>query len=235
MSSARLQVCLDPAATAAAAASYIATAITERLRVAANFSVALSGGTTPKLMLARLTDESLEWDRLQVFQVDERVAPAGDPARNLNLIKDAVVTPGFLPVENLHPMPVEAISAHSDAAADRYAQSLCQRLNTPPILDLVHLGLGDDGHTASLIPGRPEIDREDCDVLLTDLYQGHRRMTLSLPILNRARHRVWLVTGANKAAMLARLYAGDQSIPAGRLSSAKTVIFADTAAAAGLT
>jgi 6-phosphogluconolactonase/glucosamine-6-phosphate isomerase/deaminase len=126
-------------------------------------------------------------------------------------------------------MPVE--STDLDAAAANYGQELSKIAGSPPVLDLVHLGLGSDGHTASLVPRDPVLDVTDADVALTGVYQGRRRMTLTYPILNRSRHILWVVTGGEKATMLARLLAGDPSIPAGRVNPAEALILADRAAA----
>ena len=128
-------------------------------------------------------------------------------------------------------MPVE--SADLDEAAARYAQTLVDVAGSPPVLDLVHLGLGSDGHTASLVPGDPVLDVTDADVALTGVYQGRRRMTLTYPVLNRARRVLWLITGEDKAAMLVRLRRGDPAIPAGRVRQDHAVVLADRAAAAG--
>ena len=125
-------------------------------------------------------------------------------------------------------MPVE--SPDLDAAAAQYAESLRRISGSPPVLDLVHLGLGPDGHTASLVPRDPVLEINDADVGLTGLYQQRRRMTLTYPILNRSRYVLWLVTGSEKAGMLARLRAGDASIPAGRVCADHAVILADRAA-----
>ncbi len=128
-------------------------------------------------------------------------------------------------------MPVE--SADLDEAAARYAQTLVDIAGSPPVLDLVHLGLGPDGHTASLVPGDPVLDVTDADVALTGLYQGRRRMTLTYPALNRARRVLWLITGEDKAAMLVRLRRGDPAIPAGRVRQDHAVVLADRAARSG--
>ena len=169
-----------------------------------------------------------------MFQVDERVAPDGDPARNLNMLHEALLGSGLLEPDRLHPMPV----AHGDphGAAARYASLLGEHAGDPPVLDLVHLGLGDDGHTASLVPGDVALEAQDSEVCVTGEYRGHRRMTLSFSALDRARARLWLLTGADKGPMLARLDAGDAEIPAGRVSRAGAVVIcdADAAAAAGL-
>jgi len=126
-------------------------------------------------------------------------------------------------------MPVNAPDLN--AAAARYAITLQQIADSPPVLDLVHLGLGPDGHTASLTPGDPVLEVADADVSLTGVYQGRRRMTLTYPILNRSRQVLWLVTGQDKAGMVGRLYAGDTSIPAGRVRREHALMIADSAAA----
>ena len=127
-------------------------------------------------------------------------------------------------------MPVD--TADLESASRQYATTLQQIAGTPPVLDLAHLGLGPDGHTASLVPGDPVLDVTDADVALTGLYQGRRRMTLTYPVLNRARRIVWLVTGREKAEMLARLCRGDRSIPAGRIDQRQALVLADHEAAA---
>jgi 6-phosphogluconolactonase len=129
-------------------------------------------------------------------------------------------------------MPVEAEDLAQAAAT--YARTLREIAGTPPVLDLVHLGLGPDGHTASLIPGDPVLKVTHQDVALTGIYQGRRRMTLTYPILNRARHILWLVTGEAKSGMLRRLHDGDQSIPAGRIRRDQALVLADRAAASRL-
>jgi 6-phosphogluconolactonase/glucosamine-6-phosphate isomerase/deaminase len=120
-------------------------------------------------------------------------------------------------------------------AAGRYAQTLREIAGTPPVLDLVHLGLGPDGHTASLVPGDPVLEVTDADVALAGPYQGRRRMTLTYPILNRSRRILWLVTGGEKAGMLLRLRDGDRSIPAGRVRGEQATVLADRPAAAQVT
>ena len=126
-------------------------------------------------------------------------------------------------------MPVEAPDL--EAAAAQYAMTLRKIAGSPPVLDLVHLGLGPDGHTASLVPGDPVLQVADTDVALTGIYQGRRRMTLTYPILNRSRHVLWLVSGPDKAEMVSRVYAGDTSIPAGRVQREHALMLADRAAA----
>jgi 6-phosphogluconolactonase len=200
----------------------IATAAgVEAIAERGQFNFAFSGGRTPWRLLTLLTEGDLDWDRVALFQVDERVAPAGDPARNLT---HAVLA---LPIERqaaLRPMPVG--DEDLEAAARRYEEQLPERL------DLVHLGLGPDGHTASLVPGDPVLDVTDRRVAVTASgYQGHRRMTLTYPALNAARAIAWLVTGADKKEALERMLAGDKTIPAGRVAAEEMVVVADRAAA----
>jgi 6-phosphogluconolactonase len=206
----KIEVFPDAQAAAGAAATFIEAAAREAVAARGEFTVAFSGGRTPVLMLRRLTGDAQRW---RVFQVDERVAPAGHPDRNLSQL--------VLPAK-IYPMPVEA--SDLEKAAGLYAKSL------PPVLDLVHLGLGADGHTASLVPGDSVLDMMDRDVAVTGLYQGRRRITLTFQVLNRARRVLWLVTGADKAKMLRRMQAGDATIPAGRVERERAIIFADEAA-----
>ncbi len=193
------------------------------------FVMAVSGGRTPWVMLRELASEDVPWKAVHVVQVDERVAPAGDPERNLTHLQESLLGQTSLQPEQIHAMPVEASAL--DAAAARYATTLQEISGSPPVLDLVHLGLGPDGHTASLVPGDPVLNVADADVALTASYQGRRRMTLTYPILNRSRRVLWLVTGRDKAEMVGRLYAGDASIPAGRVNSDHAVVLVDREAA----
>jgi 6-phosphogluconolactonase len=191
--------------------------------------VAVSGGRTPWIMLRALAAEDVPWEGLHLVQVDERVAPAGDPDRNLTHLRESLLERVPLPPDQVHAMPVE--DPDLEAAAGRYAQTLRQIAGSPPVLNLTHLGLGPDGHTASLVPGDPVLGITDADVALTGLYQGRRRMTLTYPVLDRSRQILWLVTGADKAGPLARLRAGDRSIPAGRVRPDHALVLADREAA----
>ena len=190
--------------------------------------LAVSGGKTPWQMLRALANENLPWPSVHIFQVDERIAPAGHADRNLTHLRESLAH-APLRAEQIHAMPVEENDL--EMAAANYARTLAQLAGAPPVLDLAHLGLGADGHTASLIPGDPVLAVADRDVALTGIYQGRRRMTLTYPLLNRARKILWVLTGAEKAAMLGRLRAGDVTIPAGKIVSPSALVLADQAAA----
>jgi 6-phosphogluconolactonase len=197
------------------------------------FVVALSGGRTPWLMLRALAaHHDVPWERVHVVQVDERIVPAGHPDRNWTGLQESLLARAPLAPEQVHPMPVGA--ADIDGAAERYAATLAEFAGSPAVLDLIHLGLGPDGHTASLVPGDRLLDVTDSDVGVSRVYQGRRRMTLTYPIINRARRILWLVTGREKAAALVQMRNGDPFVPAGRVSHAHAVVIADRAAASEL-
>jgi len=223
-----IEVLPDAAAVALAAARLIAAEARATTASRGRFLLAVSGGQTPWEMLRALALEDVPWPSLQIFQVDERVAPPGHADRNLTHLREAL-SHAPLPRDQVHAMKVEA--ADLDAAAREYAAELARLAGSPSVLDLVHLGLGADGHTASLVPGDAVLDVTDRDVAITGEYQGRRRMTLTYPLINRARRILWLVTGAAKTSMFARLKAADPSIPAGRVGQANALILADAAAA----
>jgi 6-phosphogluconolactonase len=223
----KVEVFPDADAVARRAAALIATEARAAVAARGRFIVAVSGGHTPWAMLRALSGEDVPWPNVYVTQVDERVAPAGDPDRNLTHIRESLHAP--LPSEQILAMPVEAPDLQ--AAVARYAASLQEIAGSPPVLDLVHLGLGPDGHTASLVPGDRVLEVTDADVALTGIYQGRRRMTLTYPMINRSRRILWLVTGSEKVEMLGRLRKGDASIPAGRIRQDQAIVFADQAAA----
>src|SRR5947207_1597347 len=203
----KVEVLSDADAVARRAAACVAAEARAAVAARGRFVVAVSGGQTPWLMLRSLANETVPWEGVHVFQVDERVAPAGDPDRNLTHLRESLLSHAPLRSEQIHAMPVE--SPDLEAAAKRYAAALQEIAGSPPGLDLVHLGLGPDGHTASLVPGDPVLNVTDSDVALTGVYQGRRRMTLTYPILNRARRILWLVTGKDKISALGRLREGD--------------------------
>jgi 6-phosphogluconolactonase len=225
----KIEVFADGDAVAQQAAELIAAEARSAVATRGQFVMAVSGGKTPWAMLRDLAQEDVPWKGVHVIQVDERLAPEGDPDRNLTHLRETLLEHAPLPVDQIHAMSVE--SGNLESAAMQYALTLKQLAGSPPVLDLVHLGLGPDGHTASLIPGDPVLDVRDTDVAITGIYQGRQRMTLTYPIINRSRFILWLVTGSEKAGMLIRLQAGDASIPAGRVRSEHAVLLADRAAA----
>jgi 6-phosphogluconolactonase len=228
----RIEALADADAVARAGAVFTAEEARAAVAARGRFVMAVSGGNTPWKMLRALADQQLPWAHVHIVQVDERVAPAGHPDRNLTHLRASLLTQCPLRPEQVHAMPVEATDL--EWARGRYAASLEQIAGAPAVLDLAHLGLGLDGHTASLVPGDPVLDVTDADVALTGFYQGRRRMTLTYPMLDRSRRIVWLVTGREKAEMLARLCGGDRSIPAGRVRQHEAVVLTDHEAAARL-
>jgi 6-phosphogluconolactonase len=224
----KLEIFDDADSVARAGAAAIAAESRAAVASRGLFTLAVSGGHTPWIMLRALAGEDVPWARVNLFQVDERVAPDGHPDRNLTHLRESLVQHVPLRPDQIHAMPVE--SPDLEAAAAQYASVLRDVAGSPPVLDLVHLGLGPDGHTASLVPGDPALDMDKADVAVTGVYQGRRRMTLTYPVLNRARRVLWIVTGGEKVEMLRRLRAGDRSIPAGRVRSDEALLLADRAA-----
>ncbi|MGB9346179.1 MAG: 6-phosphogluconolactonase [Ilumatobacteraceae bacterium] len=204
----------DPAA---AAGRWLARRIRDAARRRGEALIAVSGGSTAPPMFRALLDQNVPWDRLTIWQVDERVAPDGDPARNaVQLVP--------LPCQ-VRLMPVTV--ADLAIGARRYGAGLPERF------DVVHLGLGSDGHTASWPPGDRVVDSErPCEAI--GEFNGLARMTLTPPVVNAARSRLMLTLGASKAPMVARWLLRDPSIPANRVRRGATWLFLDPAAAGGL-
>ena len=225
----RIEVLADAESVAQEAAARIAVQARASVAARGRFIMAVSGGQTPWMMLRALSTQDVPWDRVHVFQVDERVAPVGHPDRNLTHLRESLRAYESVLNDRLYAMPVDA--SDLEAAAAQYTVTLQAIAGSPPVLDLVHLGLGSDGHTASLVPGDAVLDVTDRDVALTGIYQGRRRMTVTAPLLNRARFVLWLVTGHDKHDILTRLRAGDRSIPAGGIRREHAVVLADRAAA----
>ena len=218
-----VEVLPHPDAVAERGAQIVAAAAAVAIATRDRFEFAVSGGRTPWAMFAALAGR-MPWEKATIFQVDERIAPDDDSDRNLTQLQRSLPPGG---AADVRAMPVWAEDL--DAAAAMYAEAL------PAELDLVHLGLGPDGHTASLVPGDPVLAVHDRDVAITGVYQGRRRMTLTYPTLNRARQILWLVTGDDKVDALRRLRAGDRSIPAAWISTANSYVLADAAAAGSTT
>jgi 6-phosphogluconolactonase len=225
----KIEVLADADAVARAAAVTIAADARAAVAARGRFLMAVSGGHTPWMMLRELANQDVPWKDVHVFQVDERIAPAGDPDRNLTHLQASLLEHAPLPPQQIHAMPVEMPDL--EAAAKQYALTLQNIAGSPPVLDLAHLGLGPDGHTASLVPGDPALNVNDADVGLTGIYMGRRRMTLTYPMLNRSRRILWLVTGAEKVPMFSRLRDGGSSIPAGRIARGQALLLADRTAA----
>ena len=225
----KVEVLADADAVAQAAAALIASDARAAIAARGRFALAVSGGHTPWIMLRAFAKEDIPWAGVHVFQVDERVAPAGHPDRNLTHLRESLLQHAPLRPQQIHAMPVESLDL--ETAATQCALALRQVAGSPPVLDLVHLGLGPDGHTASLVPGDAVLDVTDRDVALTGVYQGRRRMTLTYPTINRARRVLWVVTGSEKVEMFRRLRQGDVSIPAGRVNRDQALLLADQAAA----
>jgi len=228
----KIELLADADAVAREGARIIAAEAREAVTTRGRFIAAVSGGQTPWLMLRALADEDIPWAGVHLVQVDERVAPAESGDRNLTHLLETLLDRSPLRADQILAMPVELPDL--EVGAKSYARALQEIAGSPAVLDLVHLGLGPDGHTASLVPGDPVLEVTDRDVALTGVYQGRRRMTLTYRILNRARRILWLVTGIEKFEMLARLRKGDASIPAGRVLQDHAVVIADHAAAEGM-
>jgi 6-phosphogluconolactonase len=211
----------DDTSVALRAADLVVEHAHAAIAVRGMFTLAVSGGHTPGQMFAELALRGdFPWDQAAIYQVDERIAPDGDPNRNLTLLWDNLPEAAF---SQLHPMPVQADDL--EQGANQYASAIPERF------DLIHLGIGPDGHTASLVPGDPVLDVRDRDVALTGLYMGLHRMTVTYPVLNRARALLWLITGKEKREALGRLLTADESIPAGRVARTNALIVADAQAA----
>lgn len=223
---------IDTERIAAQGAAHIAAALRAAVDARGRATVAFSGGSTAGDLLAALADADVPWGAVDVLQVDERVAPEGDLERNLTMLRQRLLDLVPLPVGRLHAMPVDA--ADLDLAAAGYADLLYDLAGRPPRLDLVHLGIGTDGHTASLVPGSPLLGTTDRHVAITDRYRGRRRMTLTLPVLSQARQVLWYVTGAGKAVVVRRLVDGDTSMPAGQVARSRALLLLDPAAASAL-
>src|SRR5262245_24600525 len=220
----KIEVLNDPDSVAHVAAAMIAADARQAVVDRGQFIFAVSGGKTPWVMLRYLADEDVPWTKVHLVQVDERVAPAGHTDRNFTHLRESLLTRVRLRPEQIHAMPVEAPDL--EAAAKCYSRALEEIAGLPAVLDLVHLGLGPDGHTASLVPGDPVLE-------VTDTYQGRSRITLTYPIINRARRILWLVTGSDKAKPLAGLVESDTSIPAGRVRQDQALLLVDREAAEG--
>jgi 6-phosphogluconolactonase len=211
------------------AASIIAEEARKSVALRGRFIFAVSGGKTPWKMLRALADEDVPWEGIHILQVDERLAPEGHPDRNMTHLLQSLTGHAPILLEHIYAMPVE--DKDPEAAAASYARTIREIAGSPAIINLIHLGLGPDGHTASLIPKDPVLDVTNRDVATTGIYQGRYRLTLTYPIINRAMKILWLVTGGEKKNMLQRLLNSDLSIPAGHISQKHAMVLADRDAA----
>lgn len=212
----------DATAADHAAADFIAQRLWQAIDARGGATFAMSGGSTPWHMFERLAAEDVPWVKVTLFQVDERVVPLGDEARNWSrFLQNGLAS--RVPKINCHAMPVE--TDDMNAAAAEYASILTDVAGDPPVLDVVHLGIGEDGHTASLFAGDPLLEESRQLVGVSKPYQGHHRLSLTLPVLNKARSIVWLATGAERQKVLHQLREGDVQIPAGRVSRDQAVVF----------
>ncbi|MBX9742502.1 MAG: 6-phosphogluconolactonase [Chthoniobacterales bacterium] len=220
----------NPETVARAAAAAIANEARLSVAQRGRFTIAVSGGSGKAtwMMFDQLTKEDLPWEHVHIFQVDERIAPAGSPDRNLTHLQANLSSCSAIKPEQIYAMPVE--ESDSAAAAGKYAELLRHVIGSPPVFDLIHLGLGPDGHTASLIPNDPVLEVTTADVAITGVYQNHQRMTLTYPVINRARNLFWVATGAEKTTALNYLLNGDACVPAGLLEQRQATLFVDQAA-----
>ena len=231
MSELEIEIRADSTTVAARAAELVAGRLGQAVNDRGRATLAVSGGSTPAAFLAQLALKTLPWEAIHVFQVDERVAPPGDPERNLTGLQAALLERVPIPPDNVHPMPVN--DQDLEAAAAAYADVIRKVAGPEGRLDVVHLGLGDDGHTASWPPGDPVVNATT-DVAIVGPFNGRLRMTLTPPAVNRARWIVWLIAGASKAAVASRLLAGDPALPASRVRRTDATLLADTGAGADL-
>jgi 6-phosphogluconolactonase len=221
----RCEIYDDRLLAAKAAASRMASEARAAIEARGQFTLALSGGQTPWIMMRELAKEEIPWSSVHVFQVDERVAPAWHDDRNLMHLQETLLEHVPIPPHQVHAMAADASDLETAAAS--YARELRNIAGSPAILDLVLLGLGADGHTASLVPGDPVLEMNHTDVALTGMYHGRYRMTLTYAAINRARKILWLITGSEKAGMYRRLCERDMTIPAGRVCPKNAIAIAD--------
>lgn len=216
---------------AIAAAAYLAQQITVALAKKPIFSMAISGGRTPWEMLRHLAQAQLPWERVHLFQVDERIAPEGHADRNLTKLQEVIAGTQMAERMTIYPMPVNEVNLVQ--AAQHYAETLLE-VTGDGRLDLIHLGLGTDGHTASLIPGDQACGELALYITRTaQPYQGRLRMTMTYPLINRAKQVLWIVTGSEKGEMLQRMLQQDPSIPAGSIRQENALLLVDHATIKG--
>jgi 6-phosphogluconolactonase len=211
-----------------AAAQFIAARLTLAIEERGRATLALSGGSTPWAMIGQLAAQPVTWSAVHVFQVDERIAPAGDAGRNwLRFAASALAA--RVPRNQQHPMPVELDDG--ELAADRYSETLVRWAGDPPALDVVHLGIGPDGHTASLFAGDPLLEERQRLVGVAGEHAGYRRLSLTLTAIDGARDIVWYIVGRDRREVASRLLERDPSIAASRVQREHATCFTDPEAA----
>jgi 6-phosphogluconolactonase len=228
-----VRVRTDPIAVVADAAQWIC----DRSRTADPFRIALSGGTTPRFLYEALASstfrDSVQWERWHVFFADERAVPPDDARSNYRLVRDMLLSRVPIPGQQVHRMEAERVDL--DAAAADYSRLLERECGRPPRLDVVLLGLGENGHTASLFPGTAALEVEDAWAARGRAdYEPFDRITVTLPALNAASHVAFLVTGPDKADALRGVIEG--TVPAARVrpSDGELLWFLDVAASRSL-
>lgn len=228
----QLEVLPDREALAERAAEVIAEAAVRAIAERGQFVFAVSGGSTPRRLLEILRErDDIEWNRTHLFQVDERVAPEGDADRNATMLTEALLTPEFAAEHQLAGVWLMPVHTNDlEEAAAEYAATMDHVTGSPVVFDLIQLGLGDDGHTASLIPGDPILEVDDRDVAITQNYKGRVRMSFTWPVLDRAKEQLWVVAGEGKREALVRYLANDSTIPATLPTQARATVLVDAAA-----
>ena len=224
-----------PAELAAAVANWLIELVA---RTPGRVSMALSGGETPKALYEHLAAapcrERFDWQRVHWFWGDERCVPHDDAASNFRMVREAMLDKAPVPAGNVHVFPVAGPPAEMAAAYETELKSFYAATALDParpLFDVVLLGLGTDGHTASLFPGSPALDERTRWAAPATAPNGQPRLTLTYPALESCRHAVFLVAGEGKRTMLARLQNGDQSLPAARIKPVgKRWLFADAPA-----
>jgi 6-phosphogluconolactonase len=220
-----VRVAADPEALAAAAAQRIRAAASAAAGARGRFALALTGGRTPRLLYARLGEsprrEALPWDRTELFWTDERAVPPDHPDSNYGMARETLLERIAIPRGRIHRMPAEREDL--EGAARDYEDEIARVLGRPaggppPAFDLILLGLGADGHVASLFPGSPALDESRRWVVPASApAHPHPRLTLTLPVLNAARAALFLVSGADKAEAVAAVLTLSLDLPAGRV------------------
>lgn len=217
----QVRVLPDHDAMSAAAAEQIVALIQQRLTTQDRFTIALAGGGTPRPVyehLATTYRNAIPWHRIQLFWGDERYVPHNDPASNVRMVRESLLAEAPIPDANVHPMPTDGGDPDQDAMA--YADTLRTAFPDGATFDLVLLGLGDDGHTASLFPDDPQATTTNDDlpwvraVEAPPRYDVRTRLTLTLPVINRAHAAFFLVAGTDKHnAVSAVLQAQNRGLP----------------------